>query len=470
MAWKNKEIVSKKIPDWVPDVVDGAATVMDKYNEVLKLIKEQLSTISVATAPAPSLLSILLTDVFNTLTGLLDTITQPAAIHVLALSPNKFDNLTWADVITNTFSNVYDDARPLYTDKDIIVGSLIFGYADQANPNIGLSDLLQLFHFYYRIVGETTAMFDGYTIPVPRNFKAKLITRPGDFSEVIGFRDTTVVKTPLAVKLSWDPRPQTSLIKLGKVDINRIKIYKSNEPFPPEPTPDDLSPYVIFDSPFKFAINEIATFIDADIEPDTVYYYKMAYDISIEDKPYEDSLTTHTERVDTSKEIRRSKAAGFPRWVAVKNPLTMFPAVQDAVTLAQGMVNKHLFLTTDTENPIESQVNTLAKIIEKNDQLVDRLRSAESRITSILNFETSASVSAYPFIEYGGVDGLATTILNAMQDSSAPELNANTIAGGLLILTGGRTSTEIQSAKLIIETISGATDLFNSVKDKVKSL
>ena len=464
MAQTNKWIqqqASISIDPNIPKAVGVMGSMLEVYTEFLDLLKSGLTILAATDFSGPSVISQTLTKFLNEISDIIDSYTKPTSVHALIVPPALRTNLDWKDTVLSSIEDKYDDARPIYTKDESVAGLIILAYYDTLAPDVSSLDLLLTMKSYAELFNLTSELnWDSHVYKAPADFRAKLISKIYSDTDWI-IKSNSLSKTPYAIKLEWDPPNEAELASITEDDpkISELNIYRSiGKPFPSRMSRVEWDEFLYDTKPINYLNKELSVYLDMDIEENTTYYYALSYNYKLGSEEIKDAPVTNWVRVKTTKEPVLSRRSSPPRWVATHNPLKYWPALDKAVFTLKETIKKNEHISTNSNSQTEllnKQIDTLTEIINQQNKIADKLKSVQTTITGILDLNIRASVGLYPFISKGGTSGIRAAIFEAFDESKGIKLSSQTKSAGIMLVTGGQTSANIELFKSIISLVSG---------------
>ena len=454
----------KDVPDELNNVPLAVSSLTDILIKSVEAARTFATAASVISTQAVTSVEQAIQEAGDNISKLIEDLLSPASTHMLIIDPteNSFENVY--NIVESSVADTLDPNRPIYEDKDYVAGLVVLAYDNT------LAALLKKLIDLNLVIGTNATRPDKGIIPVPRNFRASVITRPNTVSS-FGFL-TEGFLSPVAVKLSWDPQPLYSILGIGSQrKISKINVYRSEERFDNQ---SDVSQFLYKSYDFNATTQALSTFVDTDVEEDKTYYYAMSFSVELDGVELQTSIPSRVIEVKTStKRISYTSSGSPPNWVSTTSPIRFIPALDKALTDA-------LVYSTSLTSSVKTQTSQLQPIINMLDIIEQRINNVNQIIKtasiSLIKAITSipaSGISIFTFSGTGGTQGFLDVFGEALQaqEDEAPKITDSSLVGGYILIGGGRNATEVKAVESLIKLLTeGNSSTNTAVKEALESL
>jgi hypothetical protein len=395
-----------------------------------------------------------------------------------------------------------DYSRPMFSNDAYVAGGILLIGA----PNYlsVLRDVLNLSRFFG--VSFPTPM-DQYRMPVPQNVKARPIAVPrarsiGD-EEVLSLAGipvpqgatvrTLIMQRPsppgeYAVRLFWDPTPvvkfDLSFSASGPVSYRIVSTHIFVSRSVRIKNSDDLSLREVkrIDVPGGVARIPIAGAVSAStplhsiivhgFDPSDDYYFSVGFSVEItmgsDTAVFPPTFATLSNQVRVNLRqqapYKKFVEGRVPDWIAINNPLSFAPGVQDLIAKIQAVIDAvsstYAGYRNEAASLLESTENAIRAIRDQLDELLDLLGSLESMLAGLLTSDIGAYATV--FAGQGGVPYMMRTVgdllLNKSVENRPPFDRGDESVAALIFVAGSETAAGVSSFRAALELLLGPAD------------
>lgn len=516
--WNSFELTGF-FPSEARALTEGVSTIVDSLNTFLGIVRTTLEIVSSLAATATSSpIEAIIKEALDELTGFIDDLLDSTTAHAIFIPIQKqFFGLgaripdgavIQAEIPGDFDSLVLDGAFPLQVPGTIAPETVLFvntshtaiggnqgfwktfvlSQQDVGDPN--RPDFPEDFAvtgacivFGSEQLSRLQNVFDIFNAVLNLGFRGDLSARTRPVAENLRVKTVPLPGGEIGVQLDWDPIPPTQTLALysdQQLIAKEILVIRSTDPslrekfswkeeFAGQPSDSSSDLPESNESKVIARINNdglIKRYTDTEgLEEGQTYYYALAirYTLGGETQPV--SNFSAVRRIRYIKRPQSSRQAEPPDWWATPGLLELFPVLRDLVAQVKLSIAA---LTSRTLSPggiqgtIEQTISQINSLIAEGQATVDTLTGINNKLNAIINSDLIAGVHSTSFsVSTGGMTAWNAELakrLSDTTDTSRPPYENNELVGGVVIVAGAPSLSQLDAFIKLLELFFGSSD------------
>lgn len=368
----------------------------------------------------------------------------------------------------DSLTDVGDINRPQYTDTDYVACTALVAGSNN------FSTLIRATLTFDNIFNTGSESLVNRVLPIPQNLKTGVISLPG------------LSKT--GIKLDWDALENGYSPEYFPVTITPLRtaiIRSTSVDAPKARTVFDLFETQTLKKGLKsgdgktevvdIVSGALNTYTDkTELKSGTVYYYMLAWELSIVDALESDTITwDKLSNVTKLASIEPTEPPGSikPDWKSIKSPMALIPGVEKQLNTALDQLTNLLTKNRGAASSFLRQAALLEATIQRHKDALNKLNFQAKKLRGVLSLNSAISTTSFSGL--GGNKFLIEELGNRLfdfEDTSRPGFDSAEYVMGVVIVVGGPNEGAVAGTLSLLNLLFGSSTANKPLLDAIDSL